>query len=112
MTVKNVLGFILSNLNRTNRLSAMIAMLRHSATRRSSLDNDIKVLHREIEENIKYNLNVWRHRPQRRNYVLRRIQALKTLYLSLYRFKRSQSDFIKLNQLVKNVLNVWTKDEI
>lgn len=112
ITVQNVLGFILANLNRPTRLNAMVSVLKYSAAHKSSLDNGLKILQNEIENAITYNLYVWRRMPTRRKYILRRLQALKILYLALYRVRGNESDFNYLKQLVKNTLNVWIKDEI
>lgn len=84
----------------------------NSQTSMVSIEHGLNVLRREIEDNITYNLNVWRRMPAKRILVLRRIQALKKFYLALYRFNGNQRDFNNLNQLVKNVLNVWITDEL
>lgn len=113
ITVQNVLGFILANLNRPSRLNAMVRIFQHnSQTTMVSIENGLNVLRREIEDNITYNLRVWRRMPAKRVLVLRRIQALKKFYLDLYSFHGNQRDFNQLNQLVKTVLNVWITDEI
>lgn len=113
ITVQNVLGFIISNLNRPSRLNAMVRIFQYnSQTTMASIENGLNLLRREIEDNITYNLNVWRRMPAKRVLVLRRIQALKNLYLALYRIEGNHRDFNYLNQLVKNVLNVWMTDEI
>lgn len=79
----------------------------------TTFENGLNVLRREIEIDITYNLRIWRKTTQsRRVYILRRIQALKHLYLALYRIQNNNSDFNYLNQLVTNILNVWIKDEI
>lgn len=114
ITVQNVLGFILSNLNRPGRLNAMVRIFQYnSQTTMASIERGgLDVLRREIEDNITYNLNVWRRIPSKRLLVLRRIQALKKIYLALYRFNGNHCNFNSLNKLVKNVLNVWITDEI
>lgn len=113
ITVQNLLGFILSNLNRPGRLNAMVQIFQYNShTTMTSIEHSLNVLRREIEENITYNLNVWRRMPTKRILVLRRIQTLKKFYLALYRFKGKHRDFNNLTQLVKNVLNVWSTDEI
>lgn len=113
ITVQNVLGFILSNLNRPGRLNAMVRIFQYNAhTTMASIERGLIVLRREIEDNITYNLNVWRRMPAKRLLVLRRIQALKKFYLALYRFRGNHGDFNHLNQLVKNVLKVWITVEI
>lgn len=113
ITVQNVLGFILSNLNRPGRLNAMVRIFQYnSPTTMVSIERGLNVLRREIEDNITYNLNVWRQMAAKRVLVLRRIQALKKFYLALYRFTGNQHDFNYINQLVKNVLNIWITDEI
>lgn len=84
----------------------------NSQTTMVSIERGLDVLRREIEDNITYNLRVWRRMPAKRVLVLRRIQALKKFYLALYRFNGQQRDFNDLSQLVRTVLNVWITDEM
>lgn len=95
ITVQNVLGFILSNLNRPNRLKSISAIIKYRNQHRQSIESVIVILRRETEDNIIDSLRAWRRHPRKRNYILRRIQALRSLYFSLY----SQDNNRDLNQL-------------
>lgn len=106
INVPNVLGFILSNLNRPNRLRAMGLLLNVKAQQLQSFENAVIALQREVEETIVDNLKLWRRLPFKRPYILRRIQALRHLYLELFR-QIDKRDLAKLNALIQNVLNVW-----
>lgn len=110
VTVPNVLGFILSNLNRPNRLNAMLYILKYNSKKWNAIETSLDVLRREIVDNITYNLKLWRKLPHRRYNLLRRIQKLQNFYLALYRIK-SDSDFSDLKRLMGSVLKVWTNDE-
>lgn len=106
VTVQNVLGFILSNLNRPNRLKAIASILKYRNQQKQSVESVIVVLRRETEDNIIDSLRDWRTYPRRRNYILRRIQALRRLYFSLYS-QTYNRDLNKLDELIQNVLVVW-----
>lgn len=106
INVPNILGFILSNLNRPNRLRAMSSLLNSRAQQRQSFETTVVVMQREIEDAIVENLKLWRRLPLKRAYILRRIQALHRLYLELFR-QTDRPDLDKLNALIQDVLNVW-----
>lgn len=110
ITVQNVLGFLLSNLNRPNRLRAIAAIIRYKSQHRTSIDSILVVMRREIEENIVENLRLWRKMPFKRAYILRRIQALRQLYFTLFR-PLNTNDLDHFNELIQNVLNVWLYDD-
>lgn len=105
ITVKNVLGFILSNLTRPNRLKAIASILRNHLPQQS-IESVISVLRRETEDSIIESLRAWRLHPRKRNYILRRIQALRRLYFSLYSQVHNR-DLKKIDKLIKDVLAVW-----
>lgn len=106
VTLQNVLGFILSNLNRPNRLRALASIIKYRSHQKQSIENTISVLRRETEDNITNSLREWRMIPRRRSYILRRIQALRRLYLSLYSQTQNR-DLNKLDELIGDVLHVW-----
>lgn len=109
VTVQNVLGFILSNLNRPNRLRALVSIVKYRSQQKQSTENTIVVLRRETENDITDSLREWRTNPRKRNYILRRIQALRRLYFTL--FDQTQNrDLKKLDELIREVLLVWLHD--
>lgn len=83
----------------------------NTRTMMQAMEHGRRVLQREIEDNITYNLYVWRRMPMKRVRVLRRIQALKKFYLALYRYSGNERDFNDVNQLVRNILNVWRSND-
>lgn len=105
VTVKNVLGFILSNLTRPNRLKAIASILRNHLPQQS-IESVIIALRRETEDSLIESLRAWRLHPRKRNYILRRIQALRQLYFSLHT-QAYNRDLKKIDELIKNVLAVW-----
>lgn len=109
VTVQNVLGFILSNLNRPNRLRALASIARYRNQQKQSIDSTIVVLRRETEDNIKTSLREWRINSRKRNYILRRIQALRRLYFTLYS-QIHDRDTNQLDELINDVLVVWLHD--
>lgn len=106
VTVPNVIGFILSNLNQPNRLRAMSTILSIKHQERQSFQSAVIALQRDTDVSISDNLKLWRRHPLKRPYILRRIQALRQLYLELFR-QIDKRDLVKLNELIQNVLNVW-----
>lgn len=109
VTVQNVLGFILSNLNRPNRLKALVSIVKYRSQQKQSTESTIVVLRRETENDITDSLREWRTNPRKRNYILRRIQALRRLYFTL--FDQTQNrDLKKLDELIREVLLVWLHD--
>lgn len=110
ITVPNVLGFILSNLNRPNRLTAIVSTLKYQTKQNQSTEKTLIALRREIEANIVESLRIWRHNSMKRSYTLKRIQELRRLYFTLFRYPENR-DLDKLDSLVQNVLNVWLHDK-
>lgn len=110
VNVQNVIGFILANLNRPSRLSAMVSIVKYNSSKIAPVENSLLILRREIVDNIEYNLSVWRQMPPKRSLILRRIQALQQFYLSSFRIHR-WNDVNQLDKLVKNILTVWTRDD-
>lgn len=106
VTVPNVIGFILSNLNQPNRLLAMSTILSIKNQERQSFQSAVIALQRETDVSISDNLKLWRRHPLKRPYILRRIQTLRQLYLELFR-QIDKRDLVKLNAFIQNVLNVW-----
>lgn len=106
VTVPNVIGFILSNLHQPNRLRAMSTFLNIKQQQIQSFQSAVIVLQRDTDVSISDNLKLWRRYPLKRPYVLRRIQALRQLYLELFR-QIDKRDLVKLNAMIQNVLNVW-----
>lgn len=109
VSVQNVLGFILSNLNRSNRMRAIASIIKYRSQQKQSIESAISVLRRETEENIIDSLRAWRMNRRKRNYILRRIRALRRLYFKLYR-QASNRDLNKLDELIQEVLAVWMHD--
>lgn len=109
VTVQNVLGFILSNLSKKNRLKAITSIVKYRHKQKQSIENTIVVLRRETEINIVDGLRAWRQNPRKRNYIFMRIHALRRLYFTLYGqvYKR---DLNKLDKLVTEVQATWLHD--
>lgn len=106
VTLQNVLGFILSNLNRPNRLKAIGSIVKYQSRHRQSVESITIVFRREVEDNIVDSLRAWRMYPRKRNYILRRIAALRRLYLTLYSPVYNR-DLTHFDKLVEEVLHVW-----
>lgn len=106
VSVQNVLGFILSNLNRSNRLRAIASIVKYRSQQKQSIESAINVLRRETEDNIIDSLRAWRLNTRKRNYILRRIQALRHLYFTLYN-QASNRDLNTVDKLINEVLMVW-----
>lgn len=109
VTVQNVLGFILSNLSKVNRLKAIASIMKYRYKQRQPIENTIVVLRRETEINIVDSLRAWRQYPRKRNYIFMRIQALRRLYFTLHgqAYKR---DLDQLDELVAAVHATWLHD--
>lgn len=91
-------------------MTAIVTTLKYQTKQKQSIEKTLIALRREIEENIAESLRVWRHNSMKRSYTLKRIQALRHLYLTLFRYPENR-DLDKLNSLVQNVLNVWLHDD-
>lgn len=109
VTIQNVMGFILSNLSRRDRLIAIASIAKYRNKQKQSIENTIGVLRRETEDNIITSLRDWRLNPRKRNYILRRIQALRHLYLTLH-IQAYKRDFKNLDDLIKEVSLSWIHD--
>lgn len=109
VTVQNVLGFILSNLSKLNRLKAISSVLKYRHRQKQPIDETIVALRRETEMNIVESLRAWRQNTRKRNYIFKRIQALRCLYFTLYgqAYKR---DSDQLDILVAEVHATWLHD--
>lgn len=108
VNVKNVIGFILSNLDRPSRIHAMILILKQKNI--IAIDDGLAILIHEVTDSISYNLQNWRKLPHKRNNILRRIQMLQQLYLALLRVQ-SANNLKSVDTLVRNILNLWTGNE-
>lgn len=104
VTTPHVIGFILANLDRPTRLHAMYLVLKQNKI--AAIDDGLAVFKREITDSISLNLQNWRKLPHKRNIILRRIQALQQLYLSLLR-TQTVNDLKHLDSLVRNILKLW-----
>lgn len=109
VTVQNVLGFILSNLSKSNRLRAIASIVKYRYKQKQSIENTILVLRRETENNLIDSLRAWRQNPLKRNYIFKRIQALRRLYLMLH-VQAYKRDLDKLNELITEVHATWLHD--
>lgn len=109
VTVQNVLGFILSNLNKRNRLRAIASIVKYRHKQRQPTENTIIVLRRETESNIIDSLRTWRQNARKRNYIFMRIQALRRLYFTLHGHAHKR-DLNKLDELVAEVHATWLHD--
>lgn len=107
--MQNVLGFILSNLSKKNRLKAIASIAKYRHKQKQPIENTIVVLRRETESSIVDSLRAWRQNPRKRNYIFKRIQALRRLYFTLYGqvYKR---DLNKLDKLITEVQATWLHD--
>lgn len=108
INVRNVIGFVLSNLERPIRLQAMVLILKQQKI--GSIDDGLASLKREVSDHISYSLQSWRKLPHKRNSILRRIQWLQQLYLATLRIQ-SVNQLGSLDKLVRNILNLWTGNE-
>lgn len=108
VNLQNILGFILSNLNRPSRFYAMILSCRLSM-KMIFLNGCLERLHHEISDNISYSLREWRRVPHARRNILRRLQILKTMYLELYKINHS-CDVVNLESNAKYLMQLWTSN--
>lgn len=109
VTVQNVMGFILSNLSQPNRMRAIASIIKYRHKQKQPIDSSIVILRRETENNIVDSLRAWRSNPRKRNYILRRIQALRRLYFALYSQAHNQ-DLNELDTLIREVQYAWLHD--
>lgn len=106
VTVQNVLGFILSNLNKSNRLRAIASLVKYRQKQKQPIENSILVLRRETENSIIDSLRAWRQNPLKRTYIFMRIQALRRLYFTLH-VQAYKRDLNKLDELITDVHATW-----
>lgn len=102
ITLQNVLGFILSNLNRSNRLKSINSIVKYRSKLKQSVENTIIIMRHETEEYIIESLRAWRLNSRKRNFILRRIQALRRLYFTLHNQPYNR-DLIQLDELIKQI---------
>ncbi|KAG5674745.1 hypothetical protein PVAND_004696 [Polypedilum vanderplanki] len=106
ITVPNILGFILANLNRSYRLLGLIAACNYK--RQNSTNDCIVAIQEEITESISFALREWRKHSRKRSAILRIIKELKELYLRLFVIRNS-CDFIKIEKDVTKLIGRWQK---
>lgn len=108
ITTANVLRFILSNLNHPNRMKAFMHVLKYQRQQRQWIEPTLHALRKETENGIVESLRIWRHNPLKRSYTLKRIQALRRLYLHIYRQTDAElCNLAEFERLIYDVANVW-----
>lgn len=108
ITTANVLRFILSNLNQLNRIKCFVHVLQYQRQQRQLIEPTVLALRKDIETSIVESLRIWRQMPMKRSYTLKRIQALRQLFLHIYRqTDKENCDLVGLEQLVHNIASVW-----
>lgn len=108
ITTANVLRFILSNLSHPNRLKAYNYVLRYQRQQRQPIEPTLHALRKETEKAIVESLRIWRQTPLKRSYTLKRIQALRRLFLHIYsQTDAEHCDLAGLERLINDVANVW-----
>ncbi|XP_065088854.1 thioredoxin domain-containing protein 11-like [Ochlerotatus camptorhynchus] len=110
ITVPNVLGFILSNLNPPERLYATTLICNDMKPNSPSRDDCLGAMKRELSDNISLNLRLYRlasKRPTWAARILRRLQALQEFYLATLRCLSHSCDFNQLKSSAKNIHTMW-----
>lgn len=110
MTVPNVLGFILSNLNPPERLYATTLVCNDIKPNSPPRDGCLAAIKRELSDSISLNLRLYRlatKRPTRAARILQRLQALQELYLVTLRCLSHSCDFTQLKSSAKAILTIW-----
>lgn len=110
MTVPNVLGFILSNLNPPERLYATALICNDIKPNSAHRDDCLGAMKRELSDSISLNLRLYRlatKRPTRAARILHRLQALQELYLATLRCLSHSCDFTQLKSSAKAILTMW-----
>lgn len=110
MTVPNVLGFILSNLNLPERLYATVLICNDIKPNSASRDDCLGAMKRELSDSISLNLRLYRlstKRPTRAARILHRLQALQELYMATLRCLSHFCDFTQLKSSAKAILTMW-----
>lgn len=113
VSLDNVLGFVIANLDRPLRIYAI--QLTCAASRRSmkSLINCLSSLRTEIHESIGISLREWRRREvsKSRAVIIRRLQLLEAFYLDTFKINEANQcqscDFNKLENYCKRILTIW-----
>uniref|UniRef100_U5ESM9 Putative thioredoxin-like protein n=1 Tax=Corethrella appendiculata TaxID=1370023 RepID=U5ESM9_9DIPT len=109
VNIQNIIGFILSNLDRPMRLHAILLICNNSK-RQISHEDCLNVLENEISENISSSLREWRKFQHKRRSILRRLQLLKKIYLILLSFNNknhSSCDYNLLVNDIKSIIKIW-----
>lgn len=122
----NVLGFVLANLSRSQRLLGLVLACNYKVSlkvtfeihwkyqisshqqRLNSTNDCITTIQEEISESISFSLREWRKNPLRRVAILRVIKHLKTIYLDLFTIKNS-CDFRDIEADVRRLIERWQK---
>ncbi|CRK94444.1 CLUMA_CG007951, isoform A [Clunio marinus] len=106
INTSNVLGFLLANLNRSQRLLGLVMACNYK--RHNSTYDCITTIQEEITDSISFCLREWRKNPLKRTAILRIIKQLKEIYLNLFLI-RSSCDFLKIEVEVKSLMEKWKK---
>jgi len=109
INASNVLGFILANLNQSQRLLGLVMACNYK--RLNSTNDCITTIQEEITESISNLLREWRKNPLRRAAILRIINQLKEIYLNLFAIKNS-CDFLKIEKDVRQLMERWLKTKL
>lgn len=125
----NVLGFVLANLSRSNRLLGLVMACNYKVKfptissnsqalilpflqqRLNSTNDCITTIQEEITDTISFSLREWRKHPLRRAAILRTIKQLKDVYLKLFAIK-SSCDFQEVEKDVRKLMERWQKTKI
>lgn len=110
ITVPNVLGFILSNLNPPERLYATTLICNDIKPNSPPRYDCLAAIKRELSDSISLNLRLYRlstKRPTRAARILHRLQALQELYLATLRCLSHSCDFPQLKASAKAILTMW-----
>jgi hypothetical protein len=107
VTVPNVLGFVLANLDRPTRLYGIMLACLYSQ-KISTQQDCTDLLLREIGDAIAFSLREWRNEPTQRRRILRRLRLLKTLFLHLLQQQHHSCDFKLLQSDVRAIFKIWS----
>lgn len=124
ITITNVLGFILANLNRPQRMLGLVMACNYKVNlltlkfcfnlisifqqRQNSTNDCIVTIQMEITDSISFLLREWRKTPRRRAMILRFIRGLKEIYLNLFAIK-SSCDFVEVEADVRRLMERWQR---
>lgn len=70
------------------------------------MDDCVEILREEISDNISISLREWRKLPKQRPVILRTIQKLKKIYLSLFKIQHS-CDFVDVEKDARSLVKLW-----